>query len=243
MSSTVLAGVAFSAVTIPLAAFTSETITVQVNEKPVLMGEVRELAPLYLGAATVMSLGVGVVSLSVAGWRRCATKLESTTEKAGTLEQTVQQQSYLIEQLKFSQQSLSVAGLNDTWLPENSTQAQDGQSVPTPSESLEQVAPIASAPPIPQGKTEFGAVVSNVFRQPFGQPGDVAVPSTPGVENSAAQQAIAPNNPVPASTTIPTQTHETATAQPSGASEQAQLQDLMEQMQKMMVRVEQLQAS
>ncbi|NEQ99238.1 MAG: hypothetical protein F6K30_21390 [Cyanothece sp. SIO2G6] len=212
------------------------------------MGEVRELAPFYLGAATVMSLGVGVVSLSVAGWRRCTAKLESATEKTATLEQTVQEQAHLIERLKFSDHSLAVAGLNEAWVDEATAdavlaQAEAGQHLPVASLQAEHNTPMDSVPPIPQGKTAFGAVVSNVFRQPLGYSNESPVVES-AIQVDANDKATHPSTPSDSETLMSAVRGGNKLAiQTSEEPKQAQLQDLMEQMQKMMVQVKQLQAS
>ncbi|NEO34697.1 MAG: hypothetical protein F6K36_30785 [Symploca sp. SIO3C6] len=230
------------------------------------MGQVQELAPPYLGIATLFSLGAGIVSLSTLGWRQSSQRLESVTEKATALEQKIQEQSYLIESLKFSDRRLAAAGLDQFLGDEAVVQATVGvdvgiQAIAEPPTAhaigashavgtAETVAVSAATvnqngvrstphlidsdldrvPPLPQGKTAFGADVSNVFRQPFihGAEHNVTL-NTPSPEKVAGQGNVRP---------APVVSH----GQIADA-EEAQLQELMDKMQKMMEQVEQLQVS
>ncbi|NET10389.1 MAG: hypothetical protein F6K09_31825 [Merismopedia sp. SIO2A8] len=270
MSSTVLAGVVFCAATVPLATFNSKTVTVQVNEEPILMGQVQELAPPYLGIATLFSLGAGIVSLSTLGWRQSSQRLESVTEKATVLEQKIQEQSYLIESLKFSDRRLAAAGLDQFLGDEAVAQANIGASVGVDVEvqaiaepptahaigtshtvgTTEAVAVSAATisqksvrstphlidsdfdrvPPLPQGKTAFGADVSNVFRQPFIHGAEHNVTLNTPSPRKAAEQGDVRSAPVVNNSQV-------------ANAEEAQLQELMDKMQKMMEQVEQLQVS
>lgn len=179
MSSAVLTGVVFCSATVPLAALNSKTVTVQVNEQPVMMGQLQDFAPPYLGFATLLSLGTGIVSLSALGWRQSAKKLESATDKAKSLEQKLQEQAYAIENLKFSDRRLIASGL-DTFLGDDrqtgtavqpdslssqaalATQSNEttmGNAAGTElDERLEQIASFA------YGKTASGGDVSSVFK-------------------------------------------------------------------------------
>ena len=245
MSSAVLAGIVFCSTTVPLAALNSKTLTVQVNEQPVLMGQLQDFAPPYLGLATLLSLGTGIVSLSALGWRQSAKQLESATDKTKSLEQKLQEQAYMIENLKFSDRRLAASGL-DTFLSENdhglghqavsnpvpqttqSAQQNVGTTVSAEldlsQEELEQVASFL------YGKTSSGAEVSSVFKMPLVD--DIApVAGNASNETPVEQHAL---------------TSEPASVQEDAAvtqQDQEKLKVLMGQLQQMMSQVEQLQGS
>lgn len=233
MTSAVLSGVVFCSATVPLAALNSNTVTVQVNEQPVLMGQIQDFAPPYLGFATLLSLGTGIVSLSALGWRQSAKKLDSTTDRAKSLEQKLQEQAYAIENLKFSDRRLIASGL-DTFLtaeeqaknavqaeslaPQNTTVTQSngsvGRNVPSglSDESLEPVTSFI------YGKTASGGEMSSVFKMP----GEDMLPPAEDADVKA-ESASVPQ-------------FQSASAD----HDEEQLQALMGQLQQMMSQLEQL---
>ncbi|NJO42151.1 MAG: hypothetical protein HC769_25575 [Cyanobacteria bacterium CRU_2_1] len=111
LSSALLAGVAFSVLTLPLAVMGSKPVTVYMEEKPVFAGQFKDLSEPYLSAATALSLGVGAVSLALSGWRVSSRKLELTEQKMSTLKQQLQEKEALLESLKFSETRLATSGL------------------------------------------------------------------------------------------------------------------------------------
>ena len=233
MTSAVLSGVVFCSATVPLAALNSNTVTVQVNEQPILMGQIQDFAPPYLGFATLLSLGTGIVSLSALGWRQAAKKLDSTTDRAKSLEQKLQEQAYAIENLKFSDRRLIASGLNtflteeaqtqttvqaEALAPQNTVVHQSKRSVEhsTPGsldDSLDQVASFI------YGKTASGGEVSSVFKMPVGEE------MLPAAEDATVKADSA---------SIPQ--FQSASAE----QDEEQLQALMGQLQQMMSQLEQL---
>lgn len=111
LSSALLAGAAFSAAILPLATLGSKPVTIQLEEKPVFVGQLRELSAPYLGLATGISLGVGIASLAVASWRCASHRLNQAEEELALLKQQLQEKDTVIEQLQFSEAKLQLAGL------------------------------------------------------------------------------------------------------------------------------------
>lgn len=111
LSSAVLAGTVFCGMTLPLAAFGSKPVTVQLEEKPVFVGQVEEFAAPYIGLAAAISLAAGAASLATSGWRQSSRKLSQTETQMSTLKQQLTEKEALIEDIKFSQQRLSTSGL------------------------------------------------------------------------------------------------------------------------------------
>lgn len=111
LSSAVLAGTVFCGMTLPLAAFGSKPVTIQLEEKPVFVGQVEEFAAPYIGFATAISLAAGAASLATSGWRQSSRKLSQTETQMSTLKQQLSEKEALIEDIKFSQQRLSTSGL------------------------------------------------------------------------------------------------------------------------------------
>lgn len=241
MSSAVLTGVVFCSATVPLAALNSKTVTVQVNEQPVMMGQLQDFAPPYLGFATLLSLGTGIVSLSALGWRQSAKKLESATDKAKSLEQKLQEQAYAIENLKFSDRRLIASGL-DTFLSEGnqaevqpkasstqatsvaqSSEAMMGNEALDFEERLEQIASFT------YGQTASGGEVSSVFK----------MPGLDEIASSAEGPNVALRSDGPS-------THAKSTGEQvlaEAEQDDEQLQALMGQLQHMMSQLEQIRGS
>ena len=53
----VLSAAVFSVLTLPLAVFVSQPVTIQLQEEPVFSGQLRDVATPYLGLASALSLG------------------------------------------------------------------------------------------------------------------------------------------------------------------------------------------
>lgn len=111
LSSALLAGAVFSITALPLTMLGEKPVTVQLEERPVFVGQLRELARPYLALATGISLGVGAVSLAVSSWRSAADKLERSEAALATLRQQLDEKNALVEQLRFSETRLQLSGL------------------------------------------------------------------------------------------------------------------------------------
>ncbi|NEQ24238.1 MAG: hypothetical protein F6K28_34985, partial [Microcoleus sp. SIO2G3] len=111
LSSAALAGAIFCGATLPRAAFGSKPVTIQLEEKPVFVGQIEEFAVPYVGLAAVVSITAGAASLATAGWRLSSRKLNQAEAQMSTLKQQLSEQEALIEDIKFSQPRLNSAGL------------------------------------------------------------------------------------------------------------------------------------
>ncbi|MBE9182710.1 hypothetical protein IQ268_29675 [Oculatella sp. LEGE 06141] len=111
ISSALLAGVVFSVSTLPLAVLGSKPVTIQFEREPVFAGTLRELGSPYLGLATVISLGAGILNFSVMGWRHSSRKLKLAEEEVNSMKQQLRDQETAIERLKFSDSKLGALGL------------------------------------------------------------------------------------------------------------------------------------
>ena len=104
--SVLLSGAVFGAATLPLAALSSNTISIDVPDQSVFSGTVDDLAVPYLGLAAAASLGVGMISISMAGWRSSSRRSAELEEKAQELQRHLQEKEAELEALKFSEQRL-----------------------------------------------------------------------------------------------------------------------------------------
>lgn len=111
LSSALLAGAVFSLTALPLTTLGSKSATIQLEGRPVFVGQLRELAGPYLALATGISLGVGAVSLAVSSWRQATDKLERQDAEIAGLKQQLNEKMALVERLRFSDTRLHSSGL------------------------------------------------------------------------------------------------------------------------------------
>lgn len=106
-----LSGLIFSSSTLLLVAIGSRPITIQIEEKPLFTGRIQDLSVLYLEIATGLSLGIGLTTFSVLGWRNAVKQLDRATQQVAQLKQQLNQQEGMVESLKFSESKLQAMGL------------------------------------------------------------------------------------------------------------------------------------
>jgi hypothetical protein len=111
LSSTLLAGTVFSFSVLPLAMFGHKTVDIRLGSRTVFVGQLRDLAPPYLGVATAASLGLGMASLALAGWRHSSQKITAFEKQMSELDRQLQEKDSLIEDLAFSEAKLKALGL------------------------------------------------------------------------------------------------------------------------------------
>jgi hypothetical protein len=151
LSSALLAGAVFSITALPLTTLGAKSVTVQLEETPVFVGQLRELASPYLALATGISLGVGAVSLSLSSWRQAAHKLDRSEAEIAALKQQLSEKDALVERLRFSDTRLQSSGLEHFLQIE---EAAIPPSAPAPV-SIPQALPRFSRPELPQTLASF----------------------------------------------------------------------------------------
>jgi hypothetical protein len=110
-SASLLAGVVFSIAVTPLALLGAKPLTIQFGQRPVFAGQLRDLSMPYLSVVTTASLGLGVASLALAGWRQSSQQISQYAKKMSELDQQLQEKKALIEDLAFSEAKLKALGL------------------------------------------------------------------------------------------------------------------------------------
>ena len=112
MTATFFAGSLFSILALPLAAFGSPAIEVGFADEPSNnQTQLTELAPVYVGVATVAAIGAGVAGASALGWKRSVKKSNSVGEKVVALEQQLHDKERQLEEAMLSENRLKEAGL------------------------------------------------------------------------------------------------------------------------------------
>lgn len=109
----ILSTAIFSALTLPLAFFGDQEVTIQIQEEPVHHGKLRDVATPYLGLASVLGIGTGIATIAVTGWRQSSKKSAQAEEQLSDLERNLQEKEQLLEELKLSKSQLAAAGLNN----------------------------------------------------------------------------------------------------------------------------------
>ncbi|NEN96777.1 MAG: hypothetical protein F6K50_14930 [Moorea sp. SIO3I7] len=108
-----LAAAVLSVLSLPVAIFGSQPVSIRIQGEQWMDGEIKDLAPPYLGLVGALSLGVGVASLAISGWQHSAHKFSQTQDKVSTLSGDIQAKEKELEDLKLSLSSLEASGLSD----------------------------------------------------------------------------------------------------------------------------------
>lgn len=108
---TLLTGSIFCALTAPLALYGHQSIVIKLQREPVFVGELRDIAAPYIGLATAISLGSGIASIGLTGWRHTAKKSVQLENQVSQLKRNLQAKEYQVSQLQLSDEKLVQAGL------------------------------------------------------------------------------------------------------------------------------------
>jgi hypothetical protein len=111
LASVLLSGTVFAATTLPLVTFGSKPVAIQLEGRPVFIGQFKDLAAPYLGLALALSIGAGVTNLAVLRWYQSSRALGLATDRLSALKQQLTEAEALVETLKFSPTRLQAAGL------------------------------------------------------------------------------------------------------------------------------------
>lgn len=166
LSSTLLAGAVLSATLLPLVTLGSKPIIVQLEEKPVFVGPLRELAAPYVALATGLSLGVGAVSLSLLSWQQSSQKMARREAEVAALQQQLTEKAAFVEQLRFSNAKLQSSGLEQFLQPPNTAATESSLSASTaasevmPSPNLTD-RPHADRPSVSSDRTLMAPVIDD----------------------------------------------------------------------------------
>ena len=123
----VLSAAVFSVLTLPLAVFGSQPVTIQLQEEPVFSGQLRDVATPYLGLASALSLGTGIASVAVTGWRQSSRKSSQVEAELEGLAKHLKEKEELLEALKHSESRLEASGLS-AFLDEEVTLQQESKT-------------------------------------------------------------------------------------------------------------------
>ncbi|MBV6621787.1 MAG: hypothetical protein KI793_02345 [Rivularia sp. (in: Bacteria)] len=103
----------FSAMTVPLALIGDKQININFQEETLFFGKLRDVALPYVVVATGLSLGAGISTIAISGWRKSSRKSTEIEGQIFQLEQQLQQKEELLKEFKLSETRLQVSGLNN----------------------------------------------------------------------------------------------------------------------------------
>ncbi|MFM7220431.1 MAG: hypothetical protein ACKO21_09505 [Nodosilinea sp.] len=111
-ASTCVAGIIFSATTLPFTAFKSNVVNVELQNQPIFTSELKYLAAPYLTVAGGISIAVGVGVFGVLGWRHSANKLAGSESSKEDLAKSLTAYQSELERIKFSESRLRTQQLS-----------------------------------------------------------------------------------------------------------------------------------
>ncbi len=116
----------FSAMTVPLAAIGDKQININFQEETLFFGKLRDVALPYVVVATGLSLGAGISAIAISGWRNSSRKSTEIQQQVSELELQLQQKEELLKEFKLSETRLQVSGLNSFLEEQASSPASKG---------------------------------------------------------------------------------------------------------------------
>lgn len=173
LSAVVIGGTIFAAAMLPLAALGTKPVEIQLEGKPVFVGQFRDLSVPYLGLALAMGIGAGATHLAMMRWQQSARRLNWTENQISNLKQQLTEQEALIEKLSFSPSRLQASGL-DHFLQRNSL---------SPEQRSAQHPPKRKKPPVLKRQANLRPEVSDSISSQNGH-AQVAFRSSNGLGNS-----------------------------------------------------------
>lgn len=133
LTSASIGSVLFGILTIPLAAYRSLPVEVNIRNQPVFENELNALAGPYLGVAGTVSVALGIGILGISGWQAAGTQSEVEKAKRSELERNLIACKAELERIKFSDARLQNEKLGDFLQPEHPPVTQQHQaSTPQP---------------------------------------------------------------------------------------------------------------
>lgn len=108
-----LSSTVFSSLTLPLVVLGSQPLDIRIQQEPVFSGQMKDVAAPYLGLAAALSLGVGIASIAVTGWRQSSRKSAQVEAQLSSLQEHLQVKESQLEDLKLSEVRLAATGLSE----------------------------------------------------------------------------------------------------------------------------------
>ena len=130
--SVLLSSVIFAGLTFPLAAAGSQPLEIKLQREQVFVGTLRDISSPYLALAGLISVGAGMVNLSISGWRHSSRKSTQIDNHLSKLQAELQRKESQIEDLRLSLPYLKATGLDAFLEPNPSVKAQEVAQIEPP---------------------------------------------------------------------------------------------------------------
>ncbi|MCY7321944.1 MAG: hypothetical protein LH660_09140 [Phormidesmis sp. CAN_BIN36] len=221
---TLTAGAVFSVLAAPLALFGSESVNIQFQGET-FDGELKDLATPYLGLAGVLSLGAGVASIALTGWRQSDQQSTRIEQQLLEVQQQLREREVQIQTNFLSDKHLDASGLR--FFLEDEVRHQDTPVAATARPSIQ-----TNAPKMQPTVVTMNSAIS-----------EAVIPQTTTIQDtvsplSAAQAFLSFSRPVQASLT--------QSQPPQGKAAIAQIEQISElqnQLQQILSQIEALQGN
>ncbi len=122
----------FAAMTVPLAAIGDKQININFQGETLFFGKLRDVALPYVVIATGLSLGAGISTIAMYGWRKSSRKSAEIEQQLSQLEKHLQHKEELLKEFKLSETRLQVSGLDNFLDEQVSSQASQSYSTLNP---------------------------------------------------------------------------------------------------------------
>lgn len=229
LPATLLAGTVFSLLTVPLAVFGSEPIDIHLNQEPIFSGKVKDFAAPYVGGVGILSVGLGVTGIAIAGWKQSSRKSGQVETKYSTLQQKLAEKELQLETAMLSGNRLEASGLD--FFLQDETVTEKGQRAAEP-----EFKPVSQTKP---SAVDSGVTFTQLAQPTFeAEPAEAAVPSV--VSSLAAAQAFLSFTRSNGSTQVG---YDSPAIAPAAAAASPNLQELQEQIKQIMTQMETLRGS
>lgn len=111
LPATLTAGAVFSVLAAPVALLGSESVNVQFQGET-FDGKIKDIATPYLGLAGVLSLGAGVASIALTGWRQSAQQSNKTEQQLLEVQRQLKEREVQLQSNFLSDKHLNESGLS-----------------------------------------------------------------------------------------------------------------------------------
>lgn len=139
--SVLLSSVIFAGLTFPLAAAGSQPLEIKLQKEQVFVGTLRDISSPYLALAGLISVGAGMVNLSISGWRHSSRKSTQIDNRLSKLQAELQRKESQIEDLRLSLPYLKATGLDAFLEPNPAVRAQEVAQIEPPITAAEVAQP------------------------------------------------------------------------------------------------------
>lgn len=193
--SVLLSSVIFAGLTFPLAAAGSQPLEIKLQREQVFVGTLRDISSPYLALAGLISVGAGMVNLSISGWRHSSRKSTQIDNHLSKMQAELQRKESQIEDLRLSLPYLRATGLDAFLEPNPAVKVQEVAQIESPVTAAEvaQSAALHNQAPSSVGSQTAQSLTADSVNLPLVlvNPVASASPLVPSASSLAPQSYVA----------------------------------------------------